>query len=100
MAAASHDPKAKERLDRQVSGYLERTGWHPARKVHFAGCVAYTKYGFFTRRMMMGIAKASHESTDTSVDHEYTDWDKVTEFVNEFVAEAENAELRLSRQDD
>src|SRR5271156_2762876 len=100
MAAASQDPSAATRLDRQVQGYLESTGWHPTKKVHFAGCLAYTKYGFFTRAMMKGIAKSTHESTDTSADHEYTDWDKVTEFVKDFMAETADAELRLCRQED
>ena len=91
MSATSPDSMATTRLDHQVQKYLKPTGWQPKNKVHFAGCVAFTKYGFFTKTMMRAIAKSQNQSTDTSQDHEYTNWDNVTEFVKGFMEEAELA---------
>jgi menaquinone-dependent protoporphyrinogen oxidase len=92
MSAASPDTSATERLDHQVEKFLDKTGWHPRTTVHFAGCVAYTKYGFLTKMMMKAISKSQHESTNTSEDHVYTNWDKVKEFVNGFIEEDEVAD--------
>jgi menaquinone-dependent protoporphyrinogen oxidase len=36
---------------------------------------------------MKHISKKEGRSTDTSQDHEYTDWDKVTQFTEQFLTE-------------
>ena len=65
-------------------GYVERfeedTGWTPRRKVCLAGALQYRAYSFFTRQMIRQIAAAKRLSTDTSRDHEYTDWGQVEAF--------------------
>jgi menaquinone-dependent protoporphyrinogen oxidase len=59
--------------------FIEDTGWYADEVVNFAGCLAYTKYNFFKRFVLKRIAKKEGGSTDTSRDHEYTDWTKVSE---------------------
>lgn len=65
-------------------GYLERlfatTHWHPRAAIAFAGGLPYRSYGFFLRLVMKAISWFSGHSTDTSRDHEYTDWAQVRRF--------------------
>jgi menaquinone-dependent protoporphyrinogen oxidase len=55
----------------------EQAGWKPARVVCLGGRLAYTQYGWLTRFMMRRIARKSGGPTDTSRDHELTNWDDV-----------------------
>ena len=80
---------SKNEEDRAAArGFVERmiadTGWHPDRVAVFAGTCAYTHYGPLTRWVMKRIAAKEGASTDTSRDHEYTDWSAVDEFADEF----------------
>lgn len=65
--------------------FLAKTGWQPALTATFAGAVTYTRYNFITRFLMKKISQKEGGSTDTSRDHEYTDWAKVKQFAEEFV---------------
>lgn len=61
-------------LRRVNERFFKRTGWHPTRVENVAGALAYTKYNVLIRLLMKWIAKKSGGSTDTSRDHDYTDW--------------------------
>ena len=50
----------------------------------FAGTIAFTKYSFALRGIMKRISRREGHSTDTSRDHEYTDWTQVTRFAEQF----------------
>jgi menaquinone-dependent protoporphyrinogen oxidase len=63
-----------------VAKFLADAAWTPAITATFAGAIKYTKYNFFLRWVMKRIAKAEGGSTDTSCDHEYTDWNAVRRF--------------------
>jgi len=52
--------------------------------VIFAGALPYTRYHFFLRWVMKRIATMAGRDTDTSRDYEYTDWDEVARFAEEF----------------
>ena len=54
-------------------------------QVAFAGAVLYTKYDFVTRMVMKKISASEGHSTDTSRDHEYTDWGEVAKFTDEYL---------------
>ena len=58
-------------------------------KATFAGGLLYREYGFLKRWMMKKIAREAGKDTDTSKNHEYTDWNAVDRFVGAFVAELE-----------
>jgi menaquinone-dependent protoporphyrinogen oxidase len=59
---------------------LAQLAWTPSRTAAFAGALPYRQYGRLTRFVMKRIAKAAGHTTDTSRDHEFTDWDAVTRF--------------------
>lgn len=66
--------------------FAQRTGWNADQLVAFAGALRYLEYTPFIRFMMRLIAYANGESTDTSRDHEYTDWQAVDRFATTFAA--------------
>jgi menaquinone-dependent protoporphyrinogen oxidase len=80
MAAASPSASA------DPSGYLAATfedlDWHPAHAVAFAGGLPYRRYGWITRFVMKRIARAHGQPTDTTRDHELTDWAAVAAFAD------------------
>jgi len=92
MTAASATPEERSKLDPYVQKFFNKSGWHPKVVGNFAGSLAYTKYGFFTRWLMQRIARSKGESadTDTSHDVEFTDWEQVTKFADDFINQVEN----------
>ena len=88
---ASVSPKQRAHAAAEVQRMLERffgaTQWRPEHTLPVAGAVLYTKYNFLLRFVMKSIAKKNGGSTDTSIDHEYTNWNKLDQFVESFVAQ-------------
>jgi menaquinone-dependent protoporphyrinogen oxidase len=85
MAIHSQNAKSREEAKAYVSKLLHDTGWQPKLTHTFAGAVKYTQYNFITRFIMKMITKREGGSTDTSHDHEYTDWDDVKGFSHSFL---------------
>lgn len=67
--------------------FVADTGWRPEHLVPVAGALLYTRYNFLVRLVMKRIARACGGSTDTSRDHDYTDWKALDEFVGAFAEE-------------
>jgi menaquinone-dependent protoporphyrinogen oxidase len=62
------------------------SGWSP-RRVHLvAGALPYTKYGFWLRQVMRFMAWMGGSTTDTSRDHEFTDWAQIDRAADEMLA--------------
>ncbi|AEM69512.1 NAD(P)H dehydrogenase (quinone) [Allomuricauda ruestringensis DSM 13258] len=87
MAIASNIEEEHEEIKKIALDFFARTGWKPNEVRHFAGALKYTQYDYFKKLIMRMIAKKEGGSTDTSRDHEYTDWDNVKSFVLNFCAE-------------
>lgn len=87
MAINSEKAKSKEQALQYGKIFISQTGWQPRLTVTFAGAVKYTQYNFITRFIMKMISKSEGGSTDTSRDHEYTNWDAVKVFSENVVNE-------------
>lgn len=76
---------------RDPEGYLEKlfsvTHWHPRKAIAIAGGLPYRKYGFILRQVMKMISRRAGHATDTSRDHEYTDWAQVGRFATSIAAD-------------
>jgi menaquinone-dependent protoporphyrinogen oxidase len=72
--------------------FLESVGWRPAVTASIAGAINFTRYGFLLRWYMKKASRMNGGSTDTSRDHEYTDWAQVDRFAADFASA-----LRASR---
>jgi menaquinone-dependent protoporphyrinogen oxidase len=84
ITEAYKDPKGLEELVTLVNRWLADAGWQPDKIASFAGSLAYTQYGWIKRNLQRWFAGRAGGSTDTSRDHEYTDWDAVARFADEF----------------
>ena len=71
-------------IDAIATRFTTATGWNPSVIKHVAGALLYTRYGFFKRWIMRRIVAKAGGDTDTSKDYDYTDWDDLRGFVEEF----------------
>jgi menaquinone-dependent protoporphyrinogen oxidase len=78
------DPKAAPKLAALMSGFLDSCHWTPSTAKPVAGALRYTRYGWLKRWIMKRIAARTGGDTDTSRDHEYTDWDDLQRFTTGF----------------
>jgi menaquinone-dependent protoporphyrinogen oxidase len=86
LASATHDDAHWTEAHRYLQSLVDVAGVHPDAVGLFAGSLAYTRYGWFKKRLMRGIAERTGEPTDTSRDHEFTDWDEVEHFARDVFA--------------
>ena len=70
-----------------VENFEQVTGWRPAHVGFFGGALLYRQYGFLKRLMMKRIvhSKPGNLSLDTSRDHDYTEWQEVKGFAEDFL---------------
>ena len=87
MAINSQRPESRQEAANFSETFSRETQWQPTQTATFAGAVKYTQYGFLTRFVMKRISKREGGNTDTSQDHEYTDWDAVDRFTEQFAEE-------------
>lgn len=77
-----------EKRTPQTNGYtrkfLLQSPWKPDCCAVFAGALRYPHYGFFDRLMIRLIMQMTGGETDTRKEVEYTDWDQVSRFADEF----------------
>lgn len=71
---------------KMVRQLLHDTDFAPDAIAMFAGSLAYTRYNWATRHMVRAIAQKSGLDTDSTRDHEYTDWAAVDLFADEVYA--------------
>jgi menaquinone-dependent protoporphyrinogen oxidase len=83
LTAADDTDEARATTQQYLDEFLELTGWTPTRTQTFAGSLQYLEYDFATRLVIRLMMKRSGRPTDTSHDHDYTDWDSVEVFGRE-----------------
>lgn len=86
LTALLADSQSRAELQQCVDAFCGEAGWTPSVTEHVAGALRYTEYDYFKRLVMRLIAKQHGGDADTSRDHEYTDWNAVTAFVERFLA--------------
>ena len=85
-SAASPDLSGLTKAMRYIDDFLADTGWRPSLTQPVAGAIAYTKYGPLLRWVIKRITAKSGGPTDTSRDHEFTDWEQVREIADGLAA--------------
>jgi menaquinone-dependent protoporphyrinogen oxidase len=86
LSAAGPREHDRGEAERYVWEFVEATGWKPERVGVFAGALLYTEYGPVKRFVMKRIMKGAGGDTDTSRDYDYTDWEAVTAFAEDFAS--------------
>ena len=87
-ASPEHRAQAAADVQHMMDAFLKETGWQPSKVRAVAGALSYTKYNFLIRFVMKRIAKSQGASTDTSQDHDLTDWEALDHIVDEVVPPA------------
>ena len=91
LTAAHDEPESWKELNKITENFLSETGWKPSFIEQVAGALRYTEYNFFKKFIMRLIAKKEGESTDTTKDHEYTDWGQVERIIKRLERAIANA---------
>jgi menaquinone-dependent protoporphyrinogen oxidase len=77
LSAASKNRNEVEEAERIAKEFPPDHGWVPTVILSVAGRLAYREYNVLTRFVVRLIAKREGGPTDTSHDHELTNWDEV-----------------------
>jgi menaquinone-dependent protoporphyrinogen oxidase len=97
LSAANNDEESIGETNAMVQKFVRETGWEPTRIQPIAGALVYTQYNFFIRQLMRLIAKSGgREELDTSRDYDFTDWDAVEAFAQDFAASVSRASASVS----
>ena len=84
LSAASRIPAERLAAEQLACQFTRDAGWTPAQVACVAGALAYTRYSFLTRWFMKRVARKEGGPTDTSRDHELTDWAAVANLAAAF----------------
>jgi menaquinone-dependent protoporphyrinogen oxidase len=85
LGILSGEKSERDEVRKLTDAYLAETGWSPPLRIHFGGALTYSRYGWLKRRLMRWISGRAGGPTDTDHDYEFTDWDQVDQFVENFV---------------
>jgi menaquinone-dependent protoporphyrinogen oxidase len=88
-SAGSTDANGRAAAERLRDEFLKRVGWQPKLRASIAGAINYTRYNPFLRWYMKRASAKGGGSTDTTRDHEYTDWAQVERFAADFAQTVE-----------
>lgn len=81
--AGKRAPIDPENARKQIDGFFEETGWAPRGVLSVGGALKYREYNVFKRSIMKHVAAKAGESTDTSRDWDYTNWQQVDGFADQ-----------------
>ena len=79
-SAGSADERGRLAAQRLLDEFIRSHGWTPILSASVAGAINYTRYNFLLRWYMKRASAKHGGTTDTSRDHEYTDWAQVDRF--------------------
>lgn len=78
---------SKSGMNKLLDGLFKEWRWQPRLVGRFAGALKYTHYRFWIKWSMSLAGFLMGYPTDTSRDHELTNWDDVERFAQEFIAQ-------------
>ena len=84
LGTASDHVEGHEEAARTAEKFFTENRWEPQMHMQVPGALKYTQYGFLKKFVLKRVAKKEGLSTDTTRDHEFTDWDAVRGFVKSF----------------
>jgi menaquinone-dependent protoporphyrinogen oxidase len=84
LGVLQHDSAVDRTLTSIIDGFLDETGWQPVVTKRIAGALPYTRYNWLIRLLMKRIAAKAGGDIDTTRDYEYTDWQDLRTFAEQF----------------
>lgn len=88
-SAASADPRERDTARSLMGSFLASVEWYPDLETTFGGGFPFTRYPWYLRYIMKRITR-KEGVTDTSRDHDFTDWSRVEEFTHRFAEVVES----------
>jgi menaquinone-dependent protoporphyrinogen oxidase len=88
MASVHHSAGGRAHAQACADEFVAHSGLLPLSVRLVAGALKYTRYDFFKRMVERLLHNRLDGADDTAHDHEYTDWDDVEAFVDQFLAAA------------
>lgn len=82
VSMAASNPDAGVDPEQYMLKTFAQLGWHPVLSAAFAGGLPYRRYNWVTRLVMKHVSRKAGHPTDTSRNHELTDWRRVTMFAD------------------
>ena len=79
-SAGSNDERGRMAAQRLLEEFVRSHEWTPILSASIAGAINFTRYNFLLRWYMKRASAKHGGTTDTSRDHEYTDWAQVDRF--------------------
>ena len=79
-SAGSASQHARDAAQQILQDFIAEQGWMPVLSASLPGAINYTKYNLLLKWYMKRASAKNGGSTDTSRDHEYTDWAEVERF--------------------
>jgi menaquinone-dependent protoporphyrinogen oxidase len=70
----------------EARAFMKEAGWSPELNASFGGMLAYRRYGLIRRMRMRRLARKAGGPTDTSRNHEFTDWRDVQALAREMAS--------------
>ncbi len=84
LSAGKASEAAQREVWKAIARFEARARITPHRTLPIAGALLYTRYGFFTKRVMRFICGMFGLDTDMTRDFEYTDWPALHAFADSF----------------
>jgi menaquinone-dependent protoporphyrinogen oxidase len=95
LATASGMKKEDQEIQKITDKFLAKKGIKPLLTAQSAGALKHTQYDYLKRRIIKMISKKEGRTSDTSQNYEYTDWNAVKIFVNQFADKVEKMQKVL-----
>jgi menaquinone-dependent protoporphyrinogen oxidase len=86
LAMLDKDAEARAEAKQSVDSFIEETGLKPTTTLLVAGALKFTQYDFFKRALLRYFVKPGGVDAASTGDAEYTDWNDVGRFVDEYLA--------------
>jgi menaquinone-dependent protoporphyrinogen oxidase len=84
LGVLQQESTVQSELSAIVGRFVAATGWRPTVTKNVAGALPYTRYNPIKRWIMKGVVRRAGGDTDTSKDYEYTDWNDLRVFAEDF----------------
>lgn len=86
LTAADEGFHARSTTRRLIDDLLDDTGWTPDVRLPVAGALEYERYDFPTRLVMRLVARRHGAPEDVAHDVDFTDWEAIAAFAEQFAA--------------
>jgi menaquinone-dependent protoporphyrinogen oxidase len=75
----------KTEAQKYVDGFVSATGWRPRMILLLGGALRFTEYDYFQEQVVKFIVMKRGGTASTGRDREFTDWNALANFVDEFI---------------